>query len=83
MGLLTNVYGCKQSVKDSEKAVCHTQSKGFKATVMCDLNKDFTYNYTDNNFVSSCLLQCPVGRGGPKEERRTENDDDLKLDLIF
>jgi hypothetical protein len=48
---------------------------------MCDLNKDFTNDYTDNNFVSSCLLQCPFGRGGPKEERRSENDDDLKLDL--
>jgi hypothetical protein len=80
-GTMTNVYGGKQSAKDFEKAVCHTQSKGYEATVMCDLNKDFTNDYTDNNFVSSCLLQCPFGRGGPKEERRSENDDDLKLDL--
>ena len=59
----------------------HAHKKGFDASVMCNLNKDFTNDYTGNNFVASCLLQCPYGRGGPNEEQMTEKDDDFKIDL--
>ena len=80
-GTMTNVYGGQLSSGDFETAVFTAQSKGYDATVMCDLNKQFTNDYTDNNFVSSCLLQCPFGLGGPNEERRTVDVDDLKIDL--
>ena len=74
-GTMINVYGGKDSAKAFEQAVFRAQEKGFEGRVICNLNKDFTNDYRNNNFVASCLLQCPFGRGGPTENRRTEDED--------
>ena len=82
-GTMTNVYGGQESARDFEKAVCDTQSNGFKGTVVSSLNHEFTNAYVNDNFVDSCLLQFPYGRGEIEEPRTTGTDDykEWKIEL--
>ena len=70
-GTMTNVYGGQESARDFEKAVCEAQSKGFEGTVVSSLDREFTNDYVDDNFIDSCLLQFPYGCGGIDEPHTT------------
>jgi hypothetical protein len=82
-GTMTNVYGGQHSARDFKRAVCEAQSKGFDGTVVSSLDREFTNDYVNDNFVDSCLLQFPYGRGGVEEPRTTGTDDynEWKIEL--
>ena len=83
-GTMTNVYGGLSSSKKLQASICRVQaSTTLQGTLLAtkEENKQFVQDYADNNFVKSCILQMPYGRGGIDENRVGRNDDVLKVEM--
>lgn len=78
---MTEVNGGTESQREFERIVLSAKQSGYDATIVADLNRTFTTDYEDDNFIMSCPLQFPYGICGPDTTRFLPNGDYYNMTL--
>jgi hypothetical protein len=75
---MNTTTGGKSNIGELQDLIQEASKNQHDVAYRCHLLKEAVSDYKDNNFVNTCLLQFPYGRGGIHEEQLNEQEKKLQ-----